>query len=140
MGDPRYTDYLKCNNENIGMRARIISEKLSGIKQVMFNDTYGAFYNTIVFKNGHLHPGQSMKIDNPEIRKLVEEWVKEEGVNFDKRFVYYLLGAKGVCVVPLSSFASGLLGFRVTLLENNEEILEETFTRVRNGLLEYLGS
>jgi aspartate/methionine/tyrosine aminotransferase len=140
MGDARYPDYLRCNNEKIGKRARIISEKLSGIEQVMFNDTYGAFYNTIVFKNGFLHAGQSLKIDNTEIRKLVEEWVKEEGVNFDKRFVYYLLGAEGVCVVPLSSFASGLLGFRVTLLEENEEILEETFSRIRNGLLEYLNS
>jgi len=140
MGDARYPDYLRCNNEKIGKRARIISEKLSGIEQVMFNETYGAFYNTIVFKNGNLHAGQSLKIENGEIRTLVEDWVKEEGVNFDKRFVYYLLGAKGVCVVPLSSFASGLLGFRVTLLEENEGILEETFSRIRNGLLEYLNS
>ena len=41
----------------------------------------------------------------------------------DKRFVYYLLGAKGICVVPISSFCSELQGFRVTLLEEDEEVL-----------------
>ncbi len=140
MGDSRYREYLDSNNEKIGRRARIISSKLSGIEQIMFNETYGAFYNTIVFKNGFLNSRQSLKISNPAIKKLVESWVLEEGVDFDKRFVYYLLGATGVCVVPLSSFSSSLLGFRVTLLEENEEILNETFTRIRNGLIEYLKS
>ncbi len=140
MGDSRYGNYLKCNNEKIGKRAKIIAGKLSGINQIMFNETYGAFYNTIVFKNGFLNPKQMLEIKNTSIKGMVEAWVREEGVNFDKRFVYYLLGAKGVCVVPLSSFASGLMGFRVTLLEENERILDETFLRIRDGIIEYLKS
>ncbi|HNU43636.1 MAG TPA: aminotransferase, partial [Cyclobacteriaceae bacterium] len=46
----------------------------------------------------------------------------------------------GVCVVPISSFCSELQGFRVTLLEENEEILVKTFTAIRDGIVEYLGS
>jgi alanine-synthesizing transaminase len=140
MSDSRYKGYLKSNNEKIGRRAKIIAGKLSTVKEIMFNETYGAFYNTIVFRNGFLNVKQALKIENAGIRKLIESWVNNDVVNFDKRFVYYLLGAKGVCVVPLSSFSSELLGFRVTLLEENEDILEETFTRIRDGLNEYLAS
>ena len=58
----------------------------------------------------------------------------------DKRFVYYLLAAKGICTVPISSFASELQGFRVTLLEEDESLLEYTFTTLRDALIEYLNS
>ena len=57
----------------------------------------------------------------------------------DKRFVYYLLAAKGVCVVPISSFCSDLLGFRVTLLEEDEDLLIETFTKIKEAVMEYCG-
>ena len=58
----------------------------------------------------------------------------------DKRFVYYLLAAKGVCVVPLSSFHSDLKGFRVTLLEEDEDLLLDTFTRIREAVIEFTES
>jgi len=61
-------------------------------------------------------------------------------IPLDKRFVYYLLAAKGVCVVPISSFCSELQGFRVTLLEEDEATLVNTFTAIRDGLVEYLAS
>ena len=68
----------------------------------------------------------------PEIRTLVEAWVNQD-IPLDKRFVYYLLGAKGVCVVPISSFCSELQGFRVTFLEEDEEVLTKTFS-LRSGM------
>ena len=80
-----------------------------------------------------------MKIADERISKLVEGWVSHD-IPHDKRFVYYLLGAKGVCVVPISSFCSELQGFRVTLLEENEESLIKTFTAIRDGIVEYLAS
>ena len=61
-------------------------------------------------------------------------------MDLDKRFVYYLLASKGVCVVPLSSFHSDLKGFRVTLLEENEELLQSTFTKIKEAILEYCAS
>jgi aspartate/methionine/tyrosine aminotransferase len=54
--------------------------------------------------------------------------------------VYYLLAAKGICVVPISSFCSELQGFRVTLLEENEDVLVKTFTAIRDGIIEYMHS
>jgi aspartate/methionine/tyrosine aminotransferase len=140
MGDPRYPDYLAGQNVKIGKRSKMIKDLLAPVKGIKFNETYGAFYNTIIFQDGVLNFHQTMRIDNPAIRELVESWVADDLVQFDQRFVYYLLGAKGVCVVPISSFWSNLLGFRVTLLEEDINKLTETFTRIRDGLVEYLGS
>ena len=138
LGDPRYESYRKELNEKIGWRSRFISETLQEVPELTFNPTYGAFYNTIVFKPGTLRNDQKLEIKDPKIRAQVEEWVK--GVSLDFRFVYYLLGATGICVVPISSFCSDLLGFRVTLLEENEELLKRTFTTLRSAIRDYLDS
>jgi alanine-synthesizing transaminase len=139
MGDARYPAYRQAVNEKIGKRSKIIAEILRPLKEITFNETYGAFYNTIIFRDGVLKAQQKIEIKNPEIRALVELWTAED-MPADKRFVYYLLGAKGVCVVPISSFCSELQGFRVTLLEEDEAILQKTFTALRDGIEEYLHS
>ena len=137
LGDPRFRIYREETNRNIGRRSKIIADILHTVPQLTFNETFGAFYNTIIFRKGTLRPGQKIKIEDERISKLVEGWVSHE-IPLDKRFVYYLLGAKGVCVVPISSFCSELQGFRVTLLEENEDTLIKTFTAIRDGILEYL--
>lgn len=139
LGDPRFKEYRDRINEKIGKRSKIIADILRSVPELTFNETFGAFYNTIIFREGVLHDGQRMKIDRPEIQALVDSWVRQP-IALDKRFVYYLLAAKGVCVVPISSFCSDLQGFRVTLLEENQEHLIETFTAIRDGIVEYLGS
>ena len=139
LGDPRFKNYREATNQKIGKRSKIIADILHTVPQLTFNETFGAFYNTIIFRKGILKPNQKMKIDHPGITSLVEAWVLEE-MPLDKRFVYYLLGAKGVCVVPISSFCSELHGFRVTLLEEDEDTLVKTFTAIRDGIVEYLAS
>lgn len=138
LGDPRYEEYRKELNEKIGWRSRFISETLKEIPELTFNPTYGAFYNTIVFKKGTLKENQCLELPNKKVKELVENWVKD--VSLDTRFVYYLLGATGICVVPISSFCSDLLGFRVTLLEEDEELLKKTFTTLRDSIRKYLDS
>ncbi len=139
LGDPRFKPYREMTNQNIGKRSKIIAGILGGIPEITFNETYGAFYNTIIFRKGVLKSDQKLGIDHPGIKDLIERWVANE-IPGDKRFVYYLLGAKGVCVVPISSFCSELSGFRVTLLEEDADTLVDTFTRIRNGVIEYLQS
>jgi aspartate/methionine/tyrosine aminotransferase len=140
MSDARYWPYRKDLNEKIGRRSSIISKILSGVPQVTFNPTYGAFYNTIIFREGTLKPNQKLSIKNEIVKKMVEEWVSEPDMPLDKRFVYYLLGAKGICVVPISSFCSDLQGFRVTLLEENEDLLTKIFTDIKEAIVEYFGN
>ncbi|MBS1488818.1 MAG: pyridoxal phosphate-dependent aminotransferase [Bacteroidetes bacterium] len=139
LGDPRFKTYRQETNEHIGRRSKLISSILGQVKEVTFNETYGAFYNTIIFREGMLKPHQTMKIKNDEVRKLVELWTSQD-IPLDKRFVYYLLGAKGICVVPISSFCSELQGFRVTLLEENENELIRIFEAIAEGIREYCGS
>ena len=139
MGDKRFKAYRDNTNQQIGQRSKIITGILKTIPQLTFNETFGAFYNTIIFKEGTLKPNQFIKIENTHIKNLVENWVSED-IPLDKRFVYYLLGSKGVCVVPISSFCSELQGFRVTLLEEDEEMLTRTFYSIRDGVIEYLNS
>ncbi len=138
-GDVRFKSYREETNANIGKRSKIIADILHTVPQLTFNETFGAFYNTIIFREGTLKPHQHLAIENVEAKKLVDQWVAQP-IPLDKRFVYYLLAAKGVCVVPISSFCSELQGFRVTLLEENEEILVKTFTAIRDGIVEYLAS
>ncbi len=139
MEHPNYAPYRKVVNNRIGERSKIISEILTGVKGIRFNPTYGAFYNTIIFENGVLNKNQYLESSNPEINKIKNSWLVD-GMQLDKRFVYNLLAVKGICVVPVSSFCSSLLGFRVTLLEEDEKRLKYIFNEIKDGINEYLTS
>jgi len=139
MQDQRYQQYRKEANQKIGERAKLVASFLKDLPCLTFNETYGAFYNTIIFNKGYLKDGQSLSVENPKAKALVEEWVAQAGLKNDQRFVYYLLAAKGVCVVPISSFCSELEGFRLTLLEEKPEVLKDTFQKIREAVIEYVG-
>ncbi len=81
---------------------------------------------------------QMLEIDDPVARSLVGGWV--EGVNLDYRFVYYLLGATGICVVPISSFCSRLNGFRITALEEDRDTMQNTIRRLAQAIRDYVAS
>ena len=139
MSHPSYTSFIEDTNEKIGKKSRFLEAFLSEIPFITFNRTNGAFYNTIIFQEGVLKSGQTMQVSDPKVERLLDEWLDPQ-MPLDQRFVYYLLAAKQVCVVPISSFASKLLGFRITLLEENDEIMQETFKRIKEGILEYCTS
>jgi aspartate/methionine/tyrosine aminotransferase len=136
MTDPRYDLFLKSTSQAIGQRSKKLCDFFAEIPYVNFNLTNGAFYNTIIFKVGALKPKQQLNITDPEITHLLENWLTPE-MPLDQRFVYYLLAAKQVCVVPISAFCSPLLGFRITLLEEDLEDQLEIFTRIKEGIMEY---
>ena len=139
LGDTRYKIHRDALNEKIGRRSALINEILSEVPELYFNPTYGAFYNTIVFKPGVLNDRQTLPVENPEIRSLVEKWT-ENVSSPDYRFVYYLLASTGVCVVPISSFCSELQGFRITLLEEDEDELRLVFSKIRDAIKAYVKS
>ncbi len=138
MSDPRYQTFLKETNAQIGERSKYLTALFSDVEGIKFNLTNGAFYNTIIFKDGVLNNRQAMKIDDERVKKLLETWLTPD-MPLDKRFVYYLLAAKQVCVVPISAFASDLQGFRMTLLEADLDQQKEIYGKIKAGLLEFLG-
>lgn len=139
LGDSRYPNHRASLNEAIGRRGKIISEMLGDIEYIHFNETNGAFYNTIVFKEGVLKSGQRLLSHDNSIQTLLDHWITDD-MEFDKRFAYYLLAVEGVCVVPLSSFHSELKGFRVTLLEENEVLLTKIFAKIKRSIISYCQS
>ena len=139
MSDSRYPNYRKQLNQEIGIRGKKIADILGKLPYIHFNQTYGAFFNTIVFKSGVLNDKQCIKTNNPDIMHLLDEWIQPD-IALDKRFAYYLLATTGVCVVPLSSFHSDLLGFRVTLLEEDPQLLVLIFEKIRDAIEEYCSS
>ena len=89
-----------------------------------------------MFKDGLLNGGQSLEITNPEVRAAVERMV--EGVEPDKRFVYYLMGATGIVVVPLTGFQYWRHGFRATLLEMDDAKRGWILASLRQAIEEYI--
>lgn len=139
MSDERYLAFRKDFNDRIAKRSKVISDILADIPYIYFNETKGAFYNTIIFKSEVLNNRQYLTSDNEAINRLIDEWIRPE-MALDQRFVYYLLTTTGICVVPISSFCSDLLGFRVTLLEENEETLLHIFRTIKESLIQYIES
>ncbi len=136
LSNENYPNFLEERTREIEKRANFVYETLKDVPGIIVNKTYGAFYTSIVFEDNSLNPFQSLKIENEKIRSFVEQIVEEK--ELDKRFVYYLLGACGICVVPLSSFCSDLKGFRITLLETDEEKFRWIFKILKDKLIEYL--
>jgi alanine-synthesizing transaminase len=138
MGDKRYEGHIAARNAVYERRSQLSYDLLKDIPGVIVNRTNGAFYLTVMFKEGALHPGQKLAILNAQAGAKVEQIVKN--VALDKRFVYYLLAATGICVVPLTGFNCDLEGFRVTLLESDDRKFEWVFRTLRDKITEYLKS
>ncbi|VAW39815.1 Alanine transaminase [hydrothermal vent metagenome] len=134
---PRYLDERIRRYEKF---SNIAYDILREVKGILVNRTNGAFYMSVVFQNGFLNHEQNLPIDNEEVRTTVEALVSGRNVGLDKRFVYYLLASTGVCVVPLSSFATELQGFRITLLERDEQEFTRIFKTIARSIEQYLVS
>ncbi|MFH1216625.1 MAG: pyridoxal phosphate-dependent aminotransferase [Pseudomonadota bacterium] len=137
---PEYGNYLRERVERYEKYSNIAYEALKDLDGVLVNRTNGAFYMSVAFRDGALTHRQTLEIENSQVQAEIERLVGQPGVSLDKRFVYYLLGATGVCVVPLSSFATPIQGFRVTLLERNEEKFRMIFETIADSIRKYLAS
>jgi aspartate/methionine/tyrosine aminotransferase len=137
---PQYQDYLTQRIKRYEKYSNIAYDCLKNVDGVLVNRTNGAFYMSVVFEDGVLNNKKTLPIENQEVKAHVESLVNQPDVSLDKRFVYYLLGATGVCVVPLSSFATSLQGFRSTLLETDEARFRKIFDTIADSIKKYLSS
>jgi aspartate/methionine/tyrosine aminotransferase len=137
---PEYPAYLEKRIRRYERLSNIAYDCLKDVDGVLVNRTNGAFYMSVVFEDARLNDKQTLPIENSEVKTHVESLVNQPGVSLDKRFVYYLLGATGVCVVPLSSFATELQGFRSTLLETDEQKFTNIFQTIAESINRYLAS
>lgn len=140
MQHPEYQTYLRERITLYETSSNITYTFLKEVPELLVNRTNGAFYMAVAFRDGVLNNRQSLPIADNEVRSLVESLVNQPGVSPDKRFVYYTLAATGICTVPLSSFATGLQGFRVTLLERNPAETERIYRTLAEKIRDYIAS
>lgn len=138
MGDPRYEGHLTRRERMFASRADEVMEAFAGCDHVIVNKPGGAFYYTVMFKDGVLNDRQSLEISNPEVAATVSRMV--DGVEPDKRFVYHLMGATGIVVVPLTGFQCAHHGFRATLLEADDEKRAWILKTLRDAVDRYVTS
>ncbi len=136
---PEYHKYLESRVKRYERLSNVAYNILKEVPYVIANRTNGAFYMTVVFKESVLDNGHKLEIAQSDVREYIEEIVSGK-IEPDKRFVYYLLGATGICVVPLTSFFTRLSGFRITLLEKDEAKFEFTIRRIAEKIVEYVES
>lgn len=140
MQHPGYAEYLAERIASYERMSNITYDFLKDVPQLMVNRTNGAFYMAVAFREGLLTNRQSIPIANSEVRDLVNGMVSQPGMTPDKRFVYHILAATGICIVPLSSFSTPLQGFRVTLLEKDENECRRIYGTLAEKISEYLAS
>lgn len=132
---PEFKKSLDERRRRYELLSGIAYNRLKDIDGVLVNRTNGAFYMSVVFEDGALNNRQTLDIAVPEAKALVEELTSDPSTANDKRFVYYLLAATGICLVPLTSFNTELEGFRMTLLEPDEakfrKIIDKLVTNIR---------
>jgi alanine-synthesizing transaminase len=135
---PRYPSYLEERRQRYERFSQIAYERLSNIPGVVVNPTNGAFYMSVVFEEGVLNQQQTLPISNGAVGELVQKLIGGSNIQPDKRFVYYLLAATGICVVPLTSFNTSMQGFRLTLLETDEKMFRKMLDGLRQGIEQYI--
>ena len=138
MGDPRYPEHLLARAQRFSQRADEMSDVFADCEHIIANKPGGAFYYTIMFNDGLLDDSQSLPIENPKMRETIERMT--QGVEADKRFVYYLMGATGIVVVPLTGFQCAHHGFRATLLETDDDKRAWILKSLRDAIDQYVAS
>lgn len=138
MQHPEYNNYLRERTGHYEKLSAIAYDILKDVPFVIANKSNGAFYMTILFNESVLNERQHLNIEHPELRSYVEELVRK--VEHDKRFVYYLLASTGICMVPLTSFFTPLLGFRMTLLDKDVDEFEYVVKTLAAKITEYIQS
>jgi len=139
MSHPEYQNYLQRRIRHYEKLSNIAYDILKDVPYLIANRTNGAFYMTVVFNESVLNNRQTLPIKHKEIRVCLEKEVSGPIEN-DKRFVYYLLAATGICVVPLTSFFTPLPGFRMTLLDKDDAEFERVLKTIAEKIVEYIES
>lgn len=139
MSHSMYGSYLEERIKHYEKLSNIAYNVFKDVPYIVVNRTNGAFYMSVVFKEAVLNSRQNLFISNDNIKSYVES-ITSDNIELDKRFVYYLLGSTGICVVPLTSFFTSMLGFRMTLLEKDLERFEYVVRKIADSIVRYVES
>ncbi len=138
MNDARYYPHLTHRMQLYAQRSARAVEAFGALAECIVHHAHGAFYLSIVFNDGILNNNQSLPLGT-EAQNIILPHL--ENAPLDQRFTYFLLAKTGICVVPLSvGFNSDYDGFRMTLLEPDEERFDKTISVLLSAIREYIAS
>ncbi len=137
-GSPKYVEHLKSRAKIFETRANQAYDIFSKVPGLICHRPQGAFYMSVVFEDGVFHRGQKLQVKNTALRSYIDSLC--ENAPGDKQFVYNLLGSKGICIVPLTGFATDMCGFRVTMLNTDDEVRNSLFQQIADSATEFINS
>ena len=130
---PEFRGFLRSRIDKYRRRAERALELFAGCAVLRPVVPQGVFYLTVTIDTARFPTVQKLEARNAEVRRYLDELEAATTLRTDKLFAYELMGAEGVCVVPLSGFSSPVDGFRMTLLEEDAELFDDTCRRIRRG-------
>jgi alanine-synthesizing transaminase len=130
---PQFQDFLQGRIAKYRRRADQALEIFASCPVLRPVEPDGVFYLTVVIDTDAFPQNAKLQALNKEVRLYLDGLEAKSSLRRDKLFAYELMGAEGVCVVPLSGFSSPHDGFRMTLLEEDEALYLETCRRIRRG-------
>ncbi len=135
--DRRFPHHLQNRITKYNRRADAVAEVLGTLPMVRFVRPKGVFYAVIELLD--LSPDGVIPIDDPAISAHINRLRSQKGLMADVHFAYALLGAKNICVVPLSGFGARQDGFRMTLLQEDDAVFDQTLQDLRQAITAYYG-
>jgi aspartate/methionine/tyrosine aminotransferase len=130
---PEYPAYFRSRIEKYRTRMTQALEKFEGSPVLRPVVPQGVFYLTVTFDTARFPHWRKLPSRTKEARLYLDEIEAATKLRRDKLFAYELLGSEGVCVVPLSGFASPFDGFRMTLLEEDDRVFLDACRRIRRA-------
>jgi aspartate/methionine/tyrosine aminotransferase len=130
---PEYKNYLQSRINKYQKRADEACAFFANIPQVRVNKPKGVFYLVVELLDC---PKATLESVNKEVRLYLDS-LEQDTTPVDFQFAYELMGAKGICVVPLTGFGSTVAGFRMTLLQEDDHIFTETLNQIAQAISNY---
>jgi len=130
---PEYKPYLASRIAKYQRRANEACDFFAKIPQIRVNKPKGVFYLVVEFTDLPLSKLDSI---NKKVRMYLDD-LETPDTPSDFQFAYELMGAEGICVVPLTGFGSSINGFRMTLLQEDDAIFTETLRRIGRAITAY---
>lgn len=130
---PEYKSYLKSRIEKYQQRADEACNFFAKVPQVRVNKPKGIFYLVVELLDLPLNKLESI---NKKVRLFLNE-LETNDTSPDFQFTYELMGAEGICVVPLTGFGSSVTGFRMTLLQEDNSVFTDTLNRIGQAIKAY---
>jgi len=131
---PHFKGYLKGRIDKYKSRAEEAVAFFNQIPQARVSMPGGVFYFVVELLE---LPRSELSAATKASRLYLNDLLASKEVAPDFQFTYELMAAEGVCVVPLSGFGSSLNGFRMTLLQEEDDVYTEILESIGRGIKDY---